>query len=83
MYGFFMQHQKEFMKHYHLRSNVETTFFMIKSKFNETLKGKTRQAQENELLLKILCHNIVVLIHEANELGIIPGLDNLPTGNLG
>lgn len=70
MYGFFMQHQKEFMKHYHLRSNVETTFYMIKSKFNETLKGKTRQAQENELLLKILCHNIVVLIHEINELGI-------------
>ncbi len=82
MYGFFMQHQKEFMRHYHLRSNIETTFFMIKSKFNETLKGKTLTAQVNELLLKFLCHNIVVLIHETNELGINTELNNLPMRNL-
>ncbi len=83
MYGFFIQHQKEFLRHYHLRSNVETTFSIIKSKFNDTLKGKTRQSQVNELLLKILCHNIVVLIHETNELGINTRLNNLPMGNLG
>jgi hypothetical protein len=28
-----------------------------KSKFNGTLESKTRQVQENELLLKVLCHN--------------------------
>ena len=61
MYGKFIFQQEEFMKHYHLRSNVESTFFMIKSKFNDILKSKSRTAQVNELLLKILCHNIVVI----------------------
>jgi hypothetical protein len=28
----------------------------------------------NEALLKILCHNLVVLIHEMYELGIVTGL---------
>jgi len=32
--------------------------------------AKTKQI--NELLLKILCHNIIVLIQEAEELGVSP-----------
>lgn len=66
MYHYFMYNRDEFMEHYHKRSNVETTFFMIKSKFNDTLKGKTIQAQANELLFKLLCHNIVVINNEIN-----------------
>lgn len=70
MFHYFQYNKEEFMQHYHLRSNSETVFHMIKSKFNETLKSKTYTAQVNELLFKILCHNIVVMIHETNELGI-------------
>ena len=70
MFSFFAFYQEEFMQIYHARSNVETTFSMIKKKFNDTLKSKSKTAQVNELLLKVLCHNIVVLIHESNELGI-------------
>ncbi len=70
MFHYFQYNKEEFMKHYHLRSNSETTFHMIKSKFNDTLKSKTYTAQVNELLFKILCHNIVVMIHETNELGV-------------
>jgi len=33
MWGFFMYKQDEFLKHYHRRSNVETTFSAIKRKF--------------------------------------------------
>jgi hypothetical protein len=58
------------MQHYHLRSNIETTNFMIKSKFMDFVRSKDKIAQVNEALLKILCHNIVVLIHEMNELGL-------------
>jgi transposase len=58
------------MGHYHKRSNVETTFFMVKAKFGDMLRSKTRTAQINEVLLKILCHNIVVLNSAANELGV-------------
>ncbi|MEM4255025.1 MAG: transposase [Candidatus Norongarragalinales archaeon] len=70
MFHFFQLNQEEFYRHYHLRSNVESTFNMIKAKFGDVLKSKTKTAQENELLLKILCHNLVVVIHETNELGI-------------
>ena len=70
MFHYFQLNQDEFMEHYHKRSNVETTFHMIKSKFGETLKSKKYTAQKNELLCKIIAHNIVVLIHEIHELGI-------------
>ncbi len=72
MFHYFQFNQDEFLQHYHKRSNVETTFSMIKAKFNDLLKSKTTTAQINECLLKILCHNIVVIIHETNELGINP-----------
>lgn len=58
------------MKHYHKRSNVETAFYMIKSKFRDNVRSKDETAQFNEVLLKILCHNICVVIQEIHELGI-------------
>lgn len=70
MFYYFKLNQEEFFQHYHKRSNVESTFNMIKAKFGDCLKSKNRIAQENELLAKILCHNIVVIIHEIQELGI-------------
>ncbi len=72
MYHYFRLHQEEFLVHYHKRSNVETTFHMLKMKFGDKLKSKNPVAQENELLCKIIAHNIVVLIHEMMELGIQP-----------
>lgn len=70
MYYLFMYRQEEFAKHYHVRSNAETVFHMIKSKFKDSLRSKSKTAQINELLLKILCHNICVVIQEINELGL-------------
>jgi hypothetical protein len=43
---------------------------MIKSKFGDFVRSKDNTARTNEVLLKVLCHNIVVLIHEMNEVGI-------------
>jgi hypothetical protein len=40
-------------------------------------------AQINEVLLKVLAHNIVCLVHSIHELGIAPMLtDALPTKSL-
>jgi len=72
MYHFFMFNREEFMEHYHKRSNAESVFHMIKSKFGDSVRSKTKTAQINEVLLKILCHNICVVIEEMNELGIKP-----------
>lgn len=70
MYHYFMLNQDDFMKHYHQRSNCETVFHMIKSKFKDNVRSKDKVAQLNEVLLKILCHNICVVIQEVHELGI-------------
>jgi len=43
---------------------------MIKGKFGERLKSKTEKAQVNELLCKVLCHNLCCVIHAMYELGI-------------
>jgi len=70
MWHYFMYRHDEFMQHYHKRSKIETTFHMIKSKFGDSVKSKSKAAQINEVLCKILCHNICVVIQEMNELGI-------------
>lgn len=78
MFGYFIYRRDEFMAHYHKRSNVETTFSMIKRKFGDFLRSKTNTAMVNEVLCKVLCHNIVVLIHEMHELGIEPAFQAAP-----
>lgn len=63
-------HREEFLGHYHKRSNVESTFSMIKAKFGDSVRSLTSPAMENEVLCKILCHNICVVIQSQLELGI-------------
>ncbi|KKL44492.1 hypothetical protein LCGC14_2365150, partial [marine sediment metagenome] len=70
MYHYFIYKHDEFLKHYHKRSNAETLFHMIKTKFGDSLRSKSKTAQINELLLKILCQNIVTVIQEISTLGI-------------
>jgi transposase len=72
MFHCFMFRKQEFLQHYHKRSNIESTFSMMKRKFGDSLRSKTDVAMVNETLGKILCHNLVVLIHEMCELGIDP-----------
>jgi transposase len=72
MYHFYAQNQKRFMQRYHRRSNVETTFSMIKGKFGERLRSKSATGQVNEVLCKILCHNVCCLIQSIYELGVEP-----------
>ena len=76
MYHYFEFKHEEFLEHYHKRSNAETTFHMIKSKFGDSVRSKTEVAQINEVLLKVLCHNICVVIQEMFELGIEPKFFN-------
>lgn len=70
MYKFSINYPTEFAYHYHKRSNVETTFHMLKRKFGNHLRSKTETGQTNEILAKCLCHNLCVLVQEAYELGI-------------
>ncbi len=70
MYHLYQFNRAEFSQHYHKRSNVESTFSMIKAKFRDHVRSKTDVAMKNEVLCKIICHNICCLIQESHELGI-------------
>ena len=72
MWHFYNFNREAFLQHYHKRSNVETTFSMIKAKFGSSVKAKSPTAQVNEVLCKVLCHNICVLIQSIYELGLEP-----------
>ena len=72
MWHFYSFNRDAFMVHYHQRSNIETTLSMIKRKFGSSVRAKTPTAQVNEVLCKILCHNICVLIESICELGLEP-----------
>lgn len=72
LFHFYQYNRDEFLAHYHKRSNSESTNWMIKSKFGAALRSKTFTAQVNELLCKIVCHNLAVLVSLIYELGIEP-----------
>ena len=72
MYHTFCANRDAILKSYHKRSNVESTFSMIKAKFEDSVRSKTDTAMKNEVLAKMVCHNIVCVIHELYELGIEP-----------
>lgn len=72
MWAYYNFNRGAFLEHYHKRSNVETAFSMIKAKFGGSVRSKTPDAQVNEVLCKVLCHNLCVLIQSTVELGIEP-----------
>lgn len=62
MYTYFKDHPQDFFRRYHMRSNVESCFNQIKSKFGDSLMTKNFEANLNEILCKILAHNLTTLI---------------------
>ncbi len=52
MYHFYQYQRDEFLSHYHKRSNVESTFSMMKAKFGDAVRSKTETAMVNETLCK-------------------------------
>ncbi len=76
LYHFYAGNQQWFRERYHKRSNSETTNAMIKTKFGERLRSRTEVAQYNELLCKVVCHNICVTIQSMYEFGIEPSFWN-------
>jgi transposase len=72
MFLYYQFRREEFLAHYHLRSNAETAFSMVKAKFRDHVRSRTDVAMKNEVLCKVLCHNIVVVHQSHVELGIEP-----------
>jgi transposase len=71
-FHYFALHQEEYLKRYHLRSNVESTVSMVKRKFGDKVNAKNDTAQKNETYAKFVCHNLCVLVQEMYVQGIDP-----------
>jgi hypothetical protein len=71
LFGYFIMHREEFLKAYHKRSNAESTFSAIKRVFGDSVRSKTHVAQVNEVLLKMLAHNIRCLIHATSSIRLL------------
>jgi transposase len=72
MYHFYAMNREEFLRKYHQRSNAESVFSMAKAKFGDSVRSRTPTAMVNEVLCKLLCHNICCVILSQLELGIEP-----------
>jgi transposase len=70
MYHYYSLNRDDFLKHYHQRSNAESTFSMVKAKFGDGVRSKTPVAMKNEVLAKFVCHNLCCVIQSQCELGI-------------
>ena len=65
-------HQAAFLQAYHQRSNVESGFSSIKRKFGSSVRSKDFIGQQNEVLLKVVCHNASMLTHALLQFNISP-----------
>lgn len=72
LFYYYSFHREAFLKTYHKRSNVESTFSMVKAKFGDCVRSKDEAAMKNEVLCKFLCHNICCVIMSQIELGVEP-----------
>jgi hypothetical protein len=70
MVHYYLYRREEFLAHYHKRSNVESTVGMVKAKFRDHVRSKTDTAMQNEVLCKLLCHNLCCVVMSQYELGI-------------
>jgi transposase len=71
-YHYFNLHRDEFMTRYHRRSNIESTFSMMKRKFGDSVRAKNDLTMCNETLAKFVAHNLCCLIQSFEEFGIDP-----------
>lgn len=70
MFHMFAYNRDVFLARYHQRSNVETTFSMIKRKFGDSLRSKSDVGQMNEVLCQVIAHNLCCVIAAIHEIGL-------------
>jgi transposase len=74
MYHYVMFNREEYMARYHKRSNAESVFSAVKAKLRrssgDSVRPKCDGGQVNEVLTKVLCHNMCILIRIMRELGV-------------
>jgi hypothetical protein len=79
MWAHFSLKSEDFLARYHRRSNVEATIGAIKALAGGAVRSKLPVARANEVLAKVLLHNLTCIVHAIEEFGIeidlAPGTD--------
>jgi len=70
LYHTFMADQARYLDEYHDRSNVEAAFSMLKQEFGGFVRARKPIAQYNEILCKVICHNLSCIVTAMYEMGI-------------
>jgi len=68
----FRYHREVFDAHYHRRSNVETTFAMIKRRFGGAVASRLPTARANEILARCVAHNLCCVVKAIFTAGLAP-----------
>jgi hypothetical protein len=59
-------------RRYREHSKVEAAFGMIERKFGDVVRSQGDLAMANEVLAKLVCHNLCCLISAMYEMGVNP-----------
>jgi transposase len=80
LFHYYQFNREEFLSRYHQRSNIESTFSMVKAKFGDSVRSKTDTAMKNEVLAKFVCHNLCCVVQSMHEFNVDPNFsaDSLP-----
>lgn len=70
MFHLFALNSVEYQEMINRQAQVESTFSMVKMKFGERIYSKNSTGQMNEVLCKVLCHNICVLVYWLYQFGV-------------
>lgn len=70
MWAHFSLKSEDFLARYHRRSNVEATIGSIKALAGGGVRSKLPVARANEVLIKVLLHNLGCIVHAIEEFGI-------------
>ncbi len=71
-FNYYRFSRDEFMRYYRKQTKAETVVYMIKNNFLHRVVSRTETAITNEILCKVICHNLWVLIREHHKLGLDP-----------
>lgn len=69
-YKLLLADRETFQKRYNSRPLIEAGISALKRRFSEGINSREPIARVNEILLKVLCHNINCLIHAVVEHGL-------------
>jgi transposase len=72
LHAYYLLNREEFLAHYHKRSNSEALFSSMKRVLSSSVRARSSAGSIAEVYLKVLVHNIRMLVHSIYELGIDP-----------